>query len=147
MSHETLVIKQGKDVWNAWRTANPDIVPFLRSAPLEGFNLLEVAQFIYVLLNHQKLRGFFNTTTQRCVLILGRFGGGGLEVLQAVADHLRSLAYLPIIFDFERPQQRNLTELMVILQLVLAPVHPPVQPPKVLLLSAFAVRVTTVPSA
>src|SRR5262249_16836509 len=46
----------------------------------------------------------------RGVLILGRFGGGGLGVLQAIAAKLREEKYLPIIFDFERPQDRNFTE-------------------------------------
>ena len=71
---------------------------------------LEVAQFIYLLLNHKKLRDVFNAVTERGVLILGRFGGGGLEVLQAIAAKLRDDKYLPIIFDFERPQDRNFTE-------------------------------------
>jgi len=44
------------------------------------------------------------------VLLLGRFGGGGLEVLQAVAARLREEKYLPIIFDFDRPQDRDYTE-------------------------------------
>jgi len=76
---------------------------------------LEVAQFIYVLLNHRKLREVFNTVTKRGVLILGRFGGGGLEVLRTVADRLREMSYLPIIFDFERPQQRTYTETVITL--------------------------------
>lgn len=76
---------------------------------------LEVAQFIYVLLNHKKLRDVFNTTTQRGVLILGRFGGGGLDVLQAVAGTLRQSGYLPIIFDFDRPRQRTYTETVITL--------------------------------
>ena len=71
---------------------------------------LEVAQFIYLLLNHKKLRDVFNAVTERGVLILGRFDGGGLEVLQAIAAKLREEKYLPIIFDFERPQDRNYTE-------------------------------------
>ncbi len=71
---------------------------------------LEVAQFIYLLLNHQKLRNVLNAVTERGVLLLGRFGGGGLEVLQAVAAKLREEKYLPIIFDFERPRDRNYTE-------------------------------------
>ena len=71
---------------------------------------LEVAQFIYLLLNHKKLRDVLNAVTERGVLILGRFGGGGLEVLQAIAAKLREENYLPIIFDFERPQDRNYTE-------------------------------------
>lgn len=68
-----------------------------------------------MLLNHQKLRDVFNTTTQRGVLILGRFGGGGLKVLRAVADGLRKIGYVPIIFDFERPQQRTYTEMVITL--------------------------------
>lgn len=71
---------------------------------------LEVAQFIYLLLNHKKLRDVFNTMTERGVLILGRFGGGGLEVLQAIAARLREAKYLPVIFDFERPYDRTFTE-------------------------------------
>src|SRR5258708_5685120 len=71
---------------------------------------LEVAQFIYLLLNHKKLRNVLNAVTERGVLLLGRFGGGGLDVLQAVATRLREEKYLPIIFDFDRPQDRNYTE-------------------------------------
>ena len=71
---------------------------------------LEVAQFIHLLLNHKKLRDVFNAVAERGVLILGRFGGGGLEVLQAIAAKLRDEKYLPIIFDFERTQDRDYTE-------------------------------------
>jgi hypothetical protein len=35
---------------------------------------------------------------------------GGLEALQAIAAKLREENYLPIIFDFQRPQDRNYTE-------------------------------------
>jgi uncharacterized protein YjbI with pentapeptide repeats len=71
---------------------------------------LEVAQFIYLLLNHRRLRKVLNAITERGVLILGRFGGGGLDVLEAIAAKLRELKYQPIIFDFERPEDRNYTE-------------------------------------
>jgi Pentapeptide repeats (8 copies) len=71
---------------------------------------LEVAQFIYLLLHHEKLRNVLNAVTKKGVLILGRFGGGGLEVLQAIAAKLREEKYLPIIFDFERPQAQDYTE-------------------------------------
>jgi Pentapeptide repeats (8 copies) len=81
-----------------------------RGEPVITVDNLEVAQFIYLLLNHKKLRDVFNAMTERGVLILGRFGGGGLEVLQAIAAKLREEKYLPIIFDFERPQDRNYTE-------------------------------------
>jgi uncharacterized protein YjbI with pentapeptide repeats len=78
--------------------------------PIITVDDLEVAQFIYLLLNHKKLRNVLNAVTKRGVLLLGRFGGGGLEVLQAIAAKLREEQYLPIIFDFERPEDRNYTE-------------------------------------
>lgn len=76
---------------------------------------LEVAQFIYLLLNHQKLRNVLNAVTNRGVLILGRFGGGGLDILNLLADELRAHKYLPIIFDFERPASRDYTETVKVL--------------------------------
>ncbi len=71
---------------------------------------LEVAQFVYLLLNNRKLRNVFNAVAEQGVLILGRFGGGGLEVLHAIAARLRELKYIPILFDFERPANRDYTE-------------------------------------
>jgi hypothetical protein len=71
---------------------------------------LEVAQFIYLLLNYKKFRNVINSVTERGVLILGRFGEGGLDVLHSVATKLREEKYLPIIFEFDRPTDRNLTE-------------------------------------
>jgi uncharacterized protein YjbI with pentapeptide repeats len=73
---------------------------------------LEVAQFVYLLLNHHKLRSVLNAVTERGVLLLGRFGGGGLAVLEAIAETLRASEhnYLPMIFDFARPDQRDYTE-------------------------------------
>jgi len=71
---------------------------------------LEIAQFIYLMLNHKKLRNALNAVTERGVLILGRFAGGGLELLQSIASKLREKKYLPIIFDFDRPTNRDYTE-------------------------------------
>jgi uncharacterized protein YjbI with pentapeptide repeats len=102
----------GSSVWNVQlegaRQDNLIITP--RREPVITVDDLEVAQFVHLLLNHQKLRNVLNAVTERGVLLLGRFGGGGLEVLQAVAEKLRAEKYLPIIFDFERPQDRNYTE-------------------------------------
>ena len=74
---------------------------------------LEVAQFIYLLLNREKIRNVIDTVTRRGVLILGRFGDGGLDILQAVAAWLRTPengGYLPLLFDFPRPESRTYTE-------------------------------------
>jgi uncharacterized protein YjbI with pentapeptide repeats len=76
---------------------------------------LEVAQFIYLLLNNPKIRDVINTIGQKGVLLLGRFGDGGLEFLHAIAAKLREMNYLPIIFDFERPDHRDFTETIMTL--------------------------------
>jgi len=78
--------------------------------PIITVDDLEVAQFIYLLLNYKKLRNVLNAVTAKGVLIFGRFGGGGLEVLHAIAAKLREEQYLPIVFDFERPQAHDYTE-------------------------------------
>jgi hypothetical protein len=76
---------------------------------------LEVAQFIYLTLNNKKIREVINTIGQKGVLILGRFGGGGLEFLHAIAAKLREMNYLPIIFDFQKPDHRDFTETIMTL--------------------------------
>jgi len=71
---------------------------------------LEVAQFIYLLLNNQKLRAVIDSITSKAVLILGRFTEERKVVLDAIREELRKRDYLPIVFDFEQPSRRNLTE-------------------------------------
>jgi uncharacterized protein YjbI with pentapeptide repeats len=75
---------------------------------------LEVAQFIYLLLHRQKLRNVLTTLGERTVLILGRFTERKV-LLEGIADKVRSLGYLPIVFDFDRPTDRDLTETVKVL--------------------------------
>lgn len=71
---------------------------------------LEVAQFVYLLLNNEKLRQVIDTVTSKAVLILGRFTAERTKILEAIRDALRQRGYLPILFDFEKPASRDLTE-------------------------------------
>jgi hypothetical protein len=71
---------------------------------------LEVAQFIYLLLKNEKIRHVLDTLTSRAVLILGRFTNKRKTILHAIRDELQNRGYLPIIFDFDGPQNRTLTE-------------------------------------
>jgi len=75
---------------------------------------LEIAQFIYLLLSRQKLRNVITTLGEKAVLILGRFTERK-DLLDRMADKLRALGYLPMIFDFDRPTDRDLTETVKIL--------------------------------
>jgi hypothetical protein len=81
--------------------------------PIQVDNL-EVAQFIYLLLSRQKLRDVITTIGEKAVLILGRFTERK-ELLDRMADKLRLLGYIPMIFDFDRPTDRDLTETVKIL--------------------------------
>ena len=71
---------------------------------------LEIAQFIYLLLNNTKIRDVIDTIAKKAVLILGRFTPEQKVVLDALREALRRHEYLPILFDFEKPSSRNFTE-------------------------------------
>jgi len=75
---------------------------------------LEVAQFVYLMLNSQKIRNVIDTIGQKGVLILGRFGERK-HVLDSIRGKLRSMGYVPFVFDFEKPTNRDFTETVKIL--------------------------------
>ena len=76
---------------------------------------IEVAQFIYLMLNNQKVRDVIHTITSKAVLILGRFSEGRKTVLDALREELRKRDYLPILFDFDVPATRDITETVSLL--------------------------------
>ena len=71
---------------------------------------LEIAHFIYTLLNNKKVRFVIDTITSKLVLILGRFTEERKHVLDAIRNELRKRDYLPVLFDFDKPESRDLTE-------------------------------------
>lgn len=71
---------------------------------------LEVAQFIYLLLNNKKIRDVIDTITTKVVLILGRFTPERKIILDAIREELRKRNYTPVLFDFEKPVNRDITE-------------------------------------
>ncbi|MDZ8264406.1 pentapeptide repeat-containing protein [Nostoc sp. ChiQUE01b] len=71
---------------------------------------LKVAQFIYLLINNKEIRDVIDTVAKKAVLILGRFTPEQLEVLQAIRNKLRELGYVPILFDFTKPESHDFIE-------------------------------------
>ncbi|MGZ4885644.1 MAG: hypothetical protein ACXV5C_09985 [Halobacteriota archaeon] len=71
--------------------------------PTLAVDNLEVAQFIYMLTEHEKLRNVIDTMTTKAVLILGRFSDEREPTLHAIMSELRQDDYIPIIFDFDKP--------------------------------------------
>jgi uncharacterized protein YjbI with pentapeptide repeats len=78
--------------------------------PVITVDNLEVAQFMYLLLHNEKIRHIIDTVTSKVVLILGRFTPERKKILDAIRDELRRRDYLPLLFDFEKPSSRDLTE-------------------------------------
>lgn len=71
---------------------------------------LEMAQLIYLLRADGKVRSVIETMNSKLVLILGRFTEERKAVLNAIRDRLHQLEFVPVLFDFERPSQRDFTE-------------------------------------
>src|SRR5258708_1099253 len=87
-----------------------DLVITPASQPKITVDNLEIAQFIYLLLNNPDIREVIDTITSKVVLILGRFTPERKAVLDALKDELRKHDYTPVLFDFEKPVSRDFTE-------------------------------------
>jgi hypothetical protein len=71
---------------------------------------LEVAQFVYLLLHNDKIRRVIDTVGKKGVLLLGRFTEGRIVVLERLREELRKRGYLPIVFNFDKPETKDFTE-------------------------------------
>lgn len=71
---------------------------------------LEVAQLLYTMLSNRKISDIVDAVADGSVLILGRFQPERLAVLERCAATLRSLGWIPIIFNFEKPGSRTTQE-------------------------------------
>jgi uncharacterized protein YjbI with pentapeptide repeats len=84
------------------------ITPF--GEPKVTVDDLEVAQFVYLLLHNEKIRRVIDTVGKKGVLLLGRFTEGRIAVLERLRDELRKRGYLPIVFNFDKPETKDFTE-------------------------------------
>jgi len=71
---------------------------------------LEIAHFIYLLLNNQKIRNIIDNVTTKVVLILGRFLPETKLTLYELKNEFRRRGYCPVMFDFEKPHNRDFVE-------------------------------------
>src|SRR6266566_6766608 len=102
----------GISVWNVQLhgAAQSNLIITDANEPVITVDDLKVAQFIYLLLDNREIRHIIETVTSKVVLILGRFTPKRKEVLDALRNELRKYNYLPVLFDFEKPASRDLTE-------------------------------------
>ena len=76
---------------------------------------LELAQFVYLMVHNEKIRGIIDTIGRKAVLILGRFYAERKAVLDALKARLREYDLVPIVFDWDKPTSRDLTETVALL--------------------------------
>jgi uncharacterized protein YjbI with pentapeptide repeats len=103
----------GVSAWNVnlASTAQHDLIISRWDEPAVTVDNLEVGQFIYLILNNTKIRSVIDTITSKGVLILGRFADPQRKaVLDGLRQKLREFNLMPIVFDFDRPTDKDYTE-------------------------------------
>jgi hypothetical protein len=122
----------GVPAWNAEtsrRTRDRDlrVVPVLdpidydekavvRSDWAVRVNGLDVAHFVTMLINNPKVGQVINTAAERIVLLLGRFTDDeSRAVLDELTAALPRFGYVPVVFDFDQPTDRDTIETVAIL--------------------------------
>jgi uncharacterized protein YjbI with pentapeptide repeats len=91
-------------------TKQQNLVITRQDEPTVTVDDIEVAQFVYLLLHNEKIRNVIDTVGKKGVLLLGRFTEGRIEILERLREELRNRGYLPIIFNFDKPETKNFTE-------------------------------------
>lgn len=108
----------GTSAWNVQtdkRTTQQGLLVTEEEEPRITVDDIEVAQFIHLLLGNKKIRNIIDTAVSTNVLILGRFTPERKVVLDALRNELRRLHYVPILFDFDVPAERDITETVSLL--------------------------------
>jgi uncharacterized protein YjbI with pentapeptide repeats len=102
----------GISAWNVQldRAKQENLVITDDDEPTITVDNLKIAQFIYLLLNNAEIRDAIDTIAKKAVLILGRFTSERKVVLDSLREELRTHGFLPMLFDFEKPASRDITE-------------------------------------
>ena len=107
----------GISIWNIQSEGlkQDNLTITMEDEPVVTVDNIEVAQFIYLVLNNQKLRDVIGTLAKKGVLILGRFTEDRKKILNSIRDKLREHDFAPIMFDFEKADERDFIETIKIL--------------------------------
>jgi hypothetical protein len=92
------------------RTKQQNLVITRKDEPTVTVDNIEVAQFVYLLLHNEKIRDVIDTIGKKGVLLLGRFTEGRMIVLERLRDKLRDLGFVPMVFNFDKPETKDFTE-------------------------------------
>jgi uncharacterized protein YjbI with pentapeptide repeats len=102
----------GAGAWNVTLvgTKQHNLVITKEGEPVVTVDNIEVAQFIYLLLHSEKVRGAIDTIGKKGVLLLGRFTGGRIAILERLREELRKRDFMPMVFNFDKPETKDFTE-------------------------------------
>jgi uncharacterized protein YjbI with pentapeptide repeats len=108
----------GISAWNlqlSEATKQQDLIITPLGEPQVAVDNIEVAQFVYLILRNQKIRDVIDTVGRKGVLLLGRFTEGRIAILERLREELRKRGYLPIVFNFDKPETKTFTETVRVL--------------------------------
>jgi hypothetical protein len=102
----------GASAWNVTLvgTVQHNLVITKEGEPVVTVDNIEVAQFIYLLLHSEKVRDAIDTIGKKGVLLLGRFTGGRIAILERLREELRERDFMPMVFNFDKPETKDFTE-------------------------------------
>ena len=110
------------DVETDSQTEQTDLVITPTGRPAITVDNLKVAQFLYLIINNKEIRDVIDTITSKVVLILGRFTPERKVILDALRvalgeqkDAEGNQKYIPVMFDFDKPQSQDYLEPVVTL--------------------------------
>lgn len=76
---------------------------------------LRVAQLVYLMLENSEIRAVIDALTSKLVLILGSFSETHKATLDELRLELRKRDLVPVVFDFDKPADLDLTETITLL--------------------------------
>ena len=92
------------------KTKQQNLVITRENEPTVTVDDIEVAQFVYLLLHNEKIRDLIDTIGKKGVLLLGRFTEGRMVVLERLREKLRDLGFVPMVFNFDKPETKDFTD-------------------------------------
>lgn len=100
---------------NLQNSKQQDLIITKDGSPKITVDNIELAQFLYLMINNSNLRKIISTIISKVVLILGNFSPERKRILDNIRSQLRTYDLIPVMFDFNKPASRNLTETVITL--------------------------------
>jgi len=69
---------------------------------------IEIAQFIYMIADNQKISKIIDNMRTKAVLILGSFDDASMAAIAALKGAIRNHGMIPLLFTFEQPKHKSL---------------------------------------